>query len=118
MIQLTTYKRDNITVLKIKGDIDFDDVAVIEDHFDDIISKGEYNILVNCIDISFISSSDISLFLRTYQRLRAEGGELKLCNQNTFIQKVLRITSLGVIFPYYKSEDDALISFKNYRRNS
>lgn len=116
MVQLTSYKKNNITILKIKGDIDLEDVVEIEGYVNELISNGSYNILVNCIDISFISSSDISMFLKMYHKLRAERGELKLCNQNTFIQKVLRITSLECIFPYFKDEDSALKTFNCYRR--
>jgi hypothetical protein len=62
-------------------------------------------------EVSFVDSAGLGALVRLFGVLRANGGELKLCQLSPFLLQVLQVTNLLRIFPIYASETEAIKAF-------
>jgi anti-sigma B factor antagonist len=61
-------------------------------------------------NVSFIDSAGLGLLVRLVSRVRAAGGELKLCAVPLHIQKTLRVTRLQQVLASYENEAEAIVA--------
>jgi anti-anti-sigma factor len=62
-------------------------------------------------EVSFIDSVGLGALVRQFGVLRANGGDLKLCQVSPFLLQVLQVTNLLRIFPIHASETEAIQAF-------
>src|ERR1700674_807932 len=61
--------------------------------------------------VSFIGSAGLGALVRLFGVLRANGGDVKLCQLSPFLMQVLQVTNLLGILPSYASESAAIQAF-------
>ena len=69
------------------------------------------DVVLQLEEISFIDSAGLGALVRLFGVLRANGGDLKLCQLPPFLLQVLQVTNLLRIFPIYASETEAIQAF-------
>ena len=69
------------------------------------------DVVLQLEEISFIDSAGLGALVRLFGVLRANGGDLKLCQLSPFLLQVLQVTNLLRIFPIYASESEAIQAF-------
>src|ERR1700687_161442 len=62
-------------------------------------------------EVSFIDSAGLGALVRLFGVLRANDGDLMLCQLSPFLLQVLQVTNLLRIFPIYASESEAIQAF-------
>jgi anti-anti-sigma factor len=67
-------------------------------------------------EVSFIDSAGLGALVRLFGVLRAQGGDLKLCQLSPFLLQVLQVTNLLRIFPICASESEAIQAFSEGRQ--
>ncbi|MGB0934323.1 MAG: STAS domain-containing protein [Lishizhenia sp.] len=90
---------------KILLDKDFDSV---QDQINKEITAGERMFIFNLNKLEYINSSGLNLFLKLYTKIRANGGELVLCEISKGVEKLFHISKLDSIFNICASNDEAL----------
>jgi anti-anti-sigma factor len=68
-------------------------------------------VVLQLAEVSFIDSAGLGALVRLFGVLRANGGDLKLCQLSPFLLQVLSVTNLLRIFPIYASETEAICAF-------
>jgi anti-sigma B factor antagonist len=61
--------------------------------------------------VSYVDSGGLGALVRLVGTLRANRGDLKLCQISSFVQNVLRATNLHGVFCIHATETDALADF-------
>lgn len=69
------------------------------------------NVILDLAGVAFIDSSGLGSLVRLRGVLRANHGDLKLCNASTFVHKVLEATHLLQLFPSFASQQEAINAF-------
>jgi anti-sigma B factor antagonist len=86
-------------LIKISGRIDSYTAPKIQDALDSLIRKGQYNILVDMQDVSYLSSSGILVFLDAHRKLQGQdNGTMILTNLPPNIFSVFEIVGLENVF--------------------
>lgn len=85
-------------VLSVVGEADMETAPEIERELEAVLRLGGRSVVVDLVEVGFIDSSAIGLFLRYQPRFRALGGELVLVSDDRRVLRTLEITGLDRIF--------------------
>lgn len=101
-------KIKNFTVLKIKGRIDTVRSTSLENEINQLFDSGETNLIFNCKEMNYISSSGLRVFLVAQKKAIALNGKLLLCNMQPAIQEIFRISGFSNLFKIFDTQEAAL----------
>jgi anti-anti-sigma factor len=111
-MELKTKKNGNVIVIYLAGRLDVHLSADIEKEINEII-KNEPNadLLLNLLDVEYMSSSGLRIFVSTMRILKESKRSLKLCNMNNAVTKIFEVVELMDMFDIFETEDDAIKAF-------
>jgi stage II sporulation protein AA (anti-sigma F factor antagonist) len=101
-------KVGDFVVVRIDGRIDTTNYTEFEKIIAEVIDGGEKNLVLDCKNLNYISSSGLRVFLITQKRLIGAGGKLHLCTMQPSIKEIFDISGFSTIFKIYDSEAEAL----------
>ena len=73
-----------------------------------LIHNGAQRIVVDMSDVPYMSSAGLRILLHTAKRLRAAGGELRVCALNDAVQEVFEISGFDTLLPVFDSQAEAI----------
>jgi anti-anti-sigma factor len=101
-------KIGNFSVLKIKGRIDTIHSTELEAEVNRIFDSGEKNLLFNCSEMNYISSSGLRVFLVVQKKAILLSGKLYLCNMQPAIKEIFAISGFSNLFRIFDTQEEAL----------
>ncbi len=110
-MNVKTYTKEinnNIMGINIEGEIDVYTSPKVKEALNDLIQKGNNNIIVNLEGVSYIDSTGLGVLIGALKRVKENNGDIKLVCTNLQIKKIFDITGLVKIFDLYDSEELAL----------
>ena len=110
MVDLSIQVREAgpVSVVEPSGFINAHTVRQFEMALEDLVNAGRYTILLNCRELSYISSAGLGAIMGLIETVRENHGDILLCNlsENVFtIFDILGFTQLYRVFP---CEEDAM----------
>jgi anti-anti-sigma factor len=69
------------------------------------------NVVLQLAEVTYVDSGGLGALVRIFGVLRAERGDLKLCQLSPFVVQVLQATNLLSVFHPYASEKEAIEAF-------
>ncbi len=105
----------DVLILRLKGDLD--DVSVSDLRFR--ISKyiDDYNVkhlVINMDKLDFLDSSGIGFIIGRYHQIKKRNGDVALCNINSKIERIIKISGLHKICMIRESEEALVLSIGGY----
>lgn len=101
-------KIGNFTILKIKGRIDTVHSSALEVEVNQLFDKGEKDLIFNCGEVDYISSSGLRVFLVAQKKAISINGKLYLCNMQPAIQEIFRISGFSNLFRIFETQEEVL----------
>jgi serine/threonine-protein kinase RsbW len=101
-------KINDFSVIRIDGRIDTLNSTALEVEMDQLRSRGEIKIIIDCNDLKYISSSGLRVFLNAQKKAISTKGKLSLCNMQLPIREIFDISGFSSIFTIYNSLDEAM----------
>jgi anti-sigma B factor antagonist len=102
--EITEYKRS--TVIYTSGRIDSYTAPEVEEALNQLIEKGQYNIIFDMQDVTFVSSAGWWALIRVQKEVKKMNrGELVLVKLDERIKESMDLVGIG---PYFKVFDDKL----------
>ena len=99
-MKITYIKKDKRLIFEIEEDIDECCVQKIRRRIDNEIQRYmPKEVIFDFSNVSFMDSSGIGLIIGRYKLINMIGGELKIANVNTQIQKIFEISGLLRLIP-------------------
>ena len=98
----------DFAVLKIKGRIDTINSSALEAEVNQLFYMGEKNVIFNCSEMDYISSSGLRVFLVAQKKAIAINGKLYLCNMQPAIQEIFRISGFSNLFRIFDTQEEVL----------
>ena len=107
--------KDGIEVVDVGGEIDIYTAPRLRELLIDLVSKGNYQIVVNLEKVGFLDSTGLGVLVGGLKRVRAHDGSLDLVCTQQRILKILKITGLTEVFGIYETADQAIAARKGHR---
>ena len=103
---------EGVSILDIKGYLDAHTAADLENAFQRLLNERKYNILVNCRDLSYISSAGLGVFMAYIEDVRKNNGDIKLSNMSTKVYNVFDLLGFPILYEICKDEEEAIGRFR------
>ena len=99
-MKITYIKKDKRLIFEIEEDIDECCVQKIRRRIDNEIQRYmPKEVIFDFSNVSFMDSAGIGLIIGRYKIINMIGGELKIANVNTQIQKIFEMSGLLRLIP-------------------
>jgi anti-sigma B factor antagonist len=102
-----------VQVLELKGYLDAHTAPKLEETFQNLIDKGSHRIVVNCRDLSYISSAGLGVFMAFVEDLREQSGDIKFSNMSDKVYNVFDLLGFPLLYEIFREEREAVEKFTN-----
>jgi anti-sigma B factor antagonist len=100
-----------INVLDIKGYLDAHTAPELEKAFQHLLDGKKFNIVVNCRELTYISSAGLGVFMAYIEDVRKNNGDIKLSNMTPKVYNVFDLLGFPLLYDITRDETDALNKF-------
>jgi len=104
-------ERDAVDVLELKGYLDAHTAPKLEEAFQSLLGSSRYNIVVNCRDLSYISSAGLGVFMAFIEDVRNNRGDIKLTNMSPKVYNVFDLLGFPLLYEILNDEQEAVNRF-------
>ncbi len=104
-------KVGSVAIVKVSGVVDSETVDDFSSVLTGIVEKGEFRILLDIEDLSYINTAGLSVIADVFKKSRQNQGSLKILHAPEAIRELLDIVRFTRIIDLYDDEDEALDSF-------
>lgn len=104
-------QKDSVSVLELKGYLDAHTAPKLEEAFTDLLNSQRYRIVVNCRDLSYISSAGLGVFMAYIEDVRKNAGDIKLTNMSPKVYNVFDLLGFPLLYEIFKDEAEAVRKF-------
>ncbi len=112
VVETTTKEFNRCAVVKVSGRIDSATAPELAEVFNELTSKGQYNLVLDMSDADFISSAGLRVLIdtqKTCQRLNR--GSLVLADVPAPIYEAFDLAGFVALFDFYDEQVEAVGSF-------
>ena len=107
-MELTTTRKGNHQLFKVDGPLDASAAVEFEDRFLAMMSDGSRQIVMDCAQLTSLSSAGLRSLLKVTRELTAVGGRLTLHSLSESLQRQLKLTGYATMFRIYRDQDEAI----------
>jgi len=107
---------NNIHVLDLKGYLDAHTAPDLEKAFQNLMERKKYNIVVNCKDLTYISSAGLGVFMAYIEDVRKNNGDIKLSNMSPKVFNVFDLLGFPLLYDITKDETEAIQKFSTMKK--
>jgi len=113
-MKFSSRQEGEIAVFDLKGGLEGGpDSYAIKGVVTEMLEKGHRKFLLNLDNVDFINSTGIGIVAGVYSSISNSGGQMKICNANEKVSRVMMITKLLEVFDSYGREEEALQAFQS-----
>jgi anti-sigma B factor antagonist len=118
MIDFKIHQRDNegVSVIELKGYLDAHTAPDLETAFQKLMTENKFNIVVNCRDLSYISSAGLGVFMAYVEDVRKNKGDIKLTNMTPKVYNVFDLLGFPILYEILKDEQEAVVRFHEAKK--
>jgi anti-anti-sigma factor len=107
-MDITTIEENGVCIASLDGKFDTASSVPAESELMALLDQGKNRLVLDFTDVAYIASSGLRVLLKLAQRLKTEGGELRLCSVNETVGEVFRISGFDKILDVRDSRQQAL----------
>ena len=102
---------EGVNVLELKGYLDAHTAPKLEEALQNLMKNSRFNIVVNCRDLSYISSAGLGVFMAFIEDVRKNKGDIKLTNMSPKVYNVFDLLGFPLLYEIFKDEREAVSKF-------
>jgi anti-sigma B factor antagonist len=103
---------EEISIINIKGFLDAHTAPVLEEQLQNLIDDERFFIIVNFKELTYISSAGLGVFMAFIEKIRDNGGDIKLCCMNEKVFNIFDLLGFPLLYEIFKTEEEAVKKFK------
>ena len=104
-------ERESVYVLDLQGYLDAHTAPKLEEAFQGLMSTRRFNIVVNCRELSYISSAGLGVFMAFIEDIRKNNGDIKLSNMSPKVYNVFDLLGFPLLYEIVPDESEAVRKF-------
>lgn len=110
MLKAQFFIRENNLIIRFQGELDQQYIEKMRIKVSELITNYRIKyLIINCNELDFIDSSGVGFILGRFNQLRSVGGEIIVCEMNSFIERIIRISGLVRVCKIKKTEKEAVM---------
>ncbi len=109
--KVTIREKENAHVLDLLGYLDAHTAPVLEEAFQQMIGSGKFRIVVNCRELTYISSAGLGVFMAYIEDVRANRGDIKMSNMSPKVFNIFDLLGFPMLYDIVSDESDAIAKF-------
>ncbi len=102
-----------VSVLDIRGYLDAHTAPDLEKAFQQLLDGNKFRIVVNCRDLTYISSAGLGVFMAYIEDVRKNNGDIKLSNMSPKVYNVFDLLGFPLLYDITRDETEALGKFNS-----
>jgi anti-sigma B factor antagonist len=106
---------DDVVVLVLAGLVDSGTSQLMEDKFNDLISRGNVKIVADLEKVDYISSAGWGIFVGEIKGVRRQNGDIKLAGMRPDVREVFDLLEFNALLTPYNNRDNALAAFDSWQ---
>src|SRR5690348_12644563 len=114
--KIDTRETNNLNVLELKGYLDAHTTPELEKAFEALLGNKKYNIIVNCRELTYISSAGLGVFMSYIEDVRKNGGDIKLSNMSAKVYNIFDLLGFPLLYDISKDEAEAANKFRDPKK--
>ncbi|HEV3259590.1 MAG TPA: STAS domain-containing protein [Gemmataceae bacterium] len=97
---------DNTAVVRLNNlSLDDANIRTLAEHLARLVDEsGRRRVRVDLGDVDSVGSTGLATFVALHQKLQSVGGQLTLCNADTFVYEIFEITRLNELLDVRRKE--------------
>lgn len=112
-MELVRQDKGTVSVLYVTGRLDLAGGTSLKEQVKKILASNTTSVHLNLANVEFINSSGLGALVSTMKEVRLAKGRLTLSNLASYVQEIFDITQLSHIFEIFKTEEEALNSYRS-----
>ncbi|MGM0608903.1 MAG: STAS domain-containing protein [Candidatus Muiribacteriota bacterium] len=113
MFEINEKKENDIIIVKISGNLSWEDESEINRYFQNIIYKNACKIIIDARGLEYFSSSSIGAFIQINKLARNSNTEIVFSNLSEFTQKIFSSVQMDKIYKIFKNKNEAVDYLKS-----
>lgn len=109
--QLEEFEKQDVVVIKVKGELDALVAPKLKDKLIKAQETGKTKFIIDFEELIHINSLAMGILRGRLREIREKGGDIKLINLNPHISTIFEMVGLDEIFEIYDSEEKAMAKF-------
>lgn len=114
--KIDTREMNNINVLDLRGYLDAHTAPELERALQGLMDEKKYNIIVNCKELTYISSAGLGVFMAYIEDVRKNSGDIKLSNMSPKVYNIFDLLGFPLLYDIAKDEAEAMNKFMTPRK--
>jgi anti-anti-sigma factor len=110
-VEITSTIHRRVTVVTVSGRIDTATSSDFEESLQDLIEKGQKNLVMDFSAVDFLSSSGLRVLVSVRKKVRSAGGDIVLATPSERAADSFEIAGLDKLFPSYPDRESAVGTF-------
>jgi len=110
-MNVTIKKEGDISILSFVGSLDTNTSKKAENEINGLLEEGNVKLLIDLINLDYISSSGLRILLSTSKKLKTLKGEMRIYGLNETVNEVFEISGFTMIFNVFKTLEEAKTEF-------
>lgn len=103
--------KGEVSIIYLKGFLDAHTAPALENEFSTLIDNGKFYIVVNFKDLSYISSAGLGVFMAFIEKIRENGGDIKLCAMSEKVFNIFDLLGFPLLYEIFKTEEEAVAKY-------
>ena len=110
-MKISEEKTEKCMIIGIEGRLDTTNYTELEKKMAELLDDGHDRILVDCVNMEYISSSGLRILLMTLKRIMLTNGKFVLSGLEKNIYEIFEISGFTGIFEIHSTREEALKVF-------
>jgi anti-sigma B factor antagonist len=99
-------------ILALNGRLDTLNHSLLENEMDKLFEKKQKDIILDCQDLDYVSSSGLRILLKALNQVKTLHGRFSICSLQPQIIKVFKISGFDHLFEIFPGRNEAVDSYK------
>jgi len=111
MLEFEREDREEVVVLKLKGNLDALTAPELRPTIDDLVANRKSQVVFDLVGLTLIDSSGVGAIVSLFKRVRLLGGDVKIACLANQPKEIFRLLRLDRAFELYETVDAAAEKF-------
>lgn len=102
----------DVLVISADGGLNSSTAEQFVHDIEKLVDAGLRKIIVDCTQLTYVSSYGLSVLLRLHKRIKKHSGDVKICCVHSTLVKLLELVRLDKVFSVFPDLEQARLAFR------
>jgi anti-anti-sigma factor len=109
MALITTKEKETFIIIHLEGDfVGGEETDKLREQLKEMSVKEKNILIIDLADTVYLATPTLGVLLSANAQFNKHGGKIILCNASEYLENIFSITKLTMIFPLYKTLEEAV----------